>query len=461
MTKIQAKKEGSVNEHILGNMKRPQEDNEHERRVQLARKYVRQLGPHDNDADEDIDDRKDEFFFDAEDVDRENIQRRLLYDAASKHGQNIFRLLGARLNFDDVELRVIRGFRKSVCGIALTGASERNNNQMGDAEEYLYTVCKEGKIKKFSQRSLRCLKVVQTDPLHHPTCLAVSQMDSPQRSVFVATGGTDRHVCIWNSDNLNLVGKVTETKSMGGGGHALHRSPVTCVNFQLGTNTLFTGSQDRTIKLFNIDNMSYTETLFGHQDSVTCIASLRAEECVSVGARDRVAAARLWKVAEESQVLFTLPGFQRDIVGNVDSVVMLDRSHFVTGDDSGGIALWSRNKKKPTQYLENAHSTAQDSSIIYPITALAAIPYSDFFISGSTGSALNIWKLQADYNTFELAGTIDLGHAGYVNAVSVCLASNSVLIAAAIGKEPRLGRWNIIKNGFNGVVTVRMTLSSE
>lgn len=41
---------------------------------------------------------------------------------------------------------------------------------------------------------------------------------------------------------------------------------------------------------------------FGHQDKIMGIDSLMKERCITCGARDR--SVRLWKIVEESQLLF-------------------------------------------------------------------------------------------------------------------------------------------------------------
>lgn len=90
-----------------------------------------------------------------------------------------------------------------------------------------------------------------------------------------------------------------------------------------------------------MDEKSYIETLFGHQDQITGIDTLGRERCVSTGGRDKTA--RLWKIVEESQLVFRggistkdESGTKNVLVENsIDSVAQLDESMFVTGGDSG------------------------------------------------------------------------------------------------------------------------------
>lgn len=72
-----------------------------------------------------------------------------------------------------------------------------------------------------------------------------------------------------------------------------HRGPVSCLTFRQGTSELFSGSYDRTVKIWNVEDRAYINTLFGHQSEVLTIDCLRKERLLTVG-RDR--SMQLWKV---------------------------------------------------------------------------------------------------------------------------------------------------------------------
>lgn len=127
-----------------------------------------------------------------------------------------------------------------------------------------------------------------------------------------------------------------------------HRAAVNGLVFRRGTNQLYSCSSDRTVKLWSLDELAYVETLFGHQDEVVGIAALNAERCVTVGARDRTA--RLWKIVDETQLVFRggggtggesrktkkdKNGVDRYEEGSIDTVAMIDDEYFVTGSDNG------------------------------------------------------------------------------------------------------------------------------
>ena len=141
------------------------------------------------------------------------------------------------------------------------------------------------------------------------------------------------------------------------------------VAFRKGTNQLYSGSFDRTVKVYDLSTsvMGYVETLFGHQDHISGLDALRGETCVTVGSRDKTL--RYWKIVEETQIVLRGGGRSRirevleggllgddedgdgmeakskgegkakeqenPIEGSLECVAMIDETTFLSGGDSG------------------------------------------------------------------------------------------------------------------------------
>ncbi|MCJ1313937.1 pre-rRNA processing protein [Agyrium rufum] len=275
-------------------------------------------------------------------------------------------------------------------------------------------------------------------PSHHSgpiLCVAASPDGQ-----YVATGGADSLLIIWSASTLKPLRVFTQ-----------HRDAVTSLAFRRPANVggstaslsnqLYSASKDRTIKTWSINEFAYVETLFGHQDEVLDVAALAQERCLSVGARDRTA--RLWKVVEETQLVFRGGGggggnkkdkgkagstltSKNYIEGSIDRVAMIDEDTFVTGSDNGSISLWNVQKKKPVFTVPQAHGLdplprpedispeevpkQEDVMHVTPqprwITALATVPYSDLVISGSWDGWLRAWKVGEDRRKLESLGVI-------------------------------------------------------
>lgn len=206
-----------------------------------------------------------------------------------------------------------------------------------------------------------------------------------------------------------------------------------CLAFRKSSQQLFSGSYDRTVKLFDLSVMGYVETLFGHQDFVMSVDSLRGETAVTCGGRDRTV--RYWKIIDETQLVFRGGGRSklRDLLeggafegmdvdggakpreeqktyveGSMEVVSMIDETTFLSGGDSGcvfvhilhlssslnhyrSISLWSTQKKKPVYVQALAHGLQETVSeergtITSPrwITAIGSLRYSDLFASGKS-----------------------------------------------------------------------------
>jgi len=192
--------------------------------------------------------------------------------------------------------------------------------------------------------------------------------------------------------------------------------------------------------------MAYVETLFGHQNEITDIDAGRKERAITVG-RDRTV--RVWKLLEDSQLLYKgghLEGC------SIDCVALLSEDAFVTGGDDGALALWHMDKKKPIVTVSKAHGENAPW-----IGCVAALRSSDLVISGSSDGFLRFWRATLHPPTLEEVNKLPLR--GFINAIKI--DSSGSLVVVAVGQEHRLGRWERIKEGKNGVHVIPLPTAQE
>ncbi|KAI8603240.1 WD40-repeat-containing domain protein [Dissophora ornata] len=452
-----------------------------QKRLRLAKNYIDTL-QHAGD---------DEIGYDAEDIDRDNIADRLKQDALEIQGR-LHRHLTETFQFPinpETAIKTCRGHNLSATSIAAT-----------DNGLYVYSGSKDGSIIKWDLKTGKKLHIfpggrknVENFQGHtdHVVCLAVSSDNQ-----FLASGGKDKKINVWSVQDNKWLHCFKQQ----------HKDTITGMSFRKGHNQLYTVSSDRTVKLWNVDELSYIETLFGHQDSITAVDSLAKEHCVSTGGRDRTV--RLWKIVEESQLVFRGGGFIRPkklnkdepeepkvvatpgedggvvmkekkdpsfLEGSMDCLAVIDEENFLTGGDSGTISLWNVNKKKAvfsmplahgyhTQPLDYTNGEAQPGGGVetpYWITSLASLRYSDMFVSGSWNGTIRVWQIGKNMKNFSLVSTIPM--AGVVNDLQLyqpTLSKKTVLVAA-VGQEHKLGRWLRIKEGRNGVRIVELSAKSK
>lgn len=386
--------------------------------------------------------------FDAAEVDKENLQRRmgerLKEDTAESKGK-LYRWMADGLHWQRAEKTVLRcnSVKKTITGVAMR-------------EQYVYGVSKnldlikwhlpESRIPQKGRRLQKRPNIVAhtrgnrkaVKEQHHYKqilCIAVSPDGK-----FVATGGADKKLIVWDANTLKPLKVFYQ-----------HRDAVTALAFRRGTNQLFSASKDRTIKTWSLDELAYVETLFGHQDEVVDVSALAEEKCVSAGARDRTA--RLWKVVEESQLVFrgggapgtskaleTLkraydsgletqePDEQKFHEGSTDRIAMVDNETFVTASDNGSLSLWNIHKKKAVYTLPLAHGVDpalpldKSSAEQEPeetlnersrggkqprwVTSLRSLPFSDVLLTGSWDGYVRAWKITQDKRRIEPLGAV-------------------------------------------------------
>ncbi|KAF2015927.1 hypothetical protein BU24DRAFT_422237 [Aaosphaeria arxii CBS 175.79] len=172
--------------------------------------------------------------------------------------------------------------------------------------------------------------------------------------------------------------------------------------------------------------------------------------------------------------------------GSIDCVALLDGQLFVTGSDNGSLSLWSVQRKKALFTLPLAHgrdpripaehmSADVDAAtngqkgprLARYITSIATVPYADLIVTGSWDGWIRAWRIGSDKRSIEPLGTIgripsheenDLGNGirgdeiasdsfarGIITGLAVAergdRGKDGLCVVAAVGREPRMGRW--------------------
>jgi ribosomal RNA-processing protein 9 len=452
-----------------------------ERRLKLAERYLENIRAEVGEGEE--------IGFDAADVDRDLIAARLKEDVNEEQGK-LYRRLAGDLDYEQAKTTSFRADTLATTGAATClpyiytvskdmtfikweipsikpttennrkKSRRRNKNKNNDTGEFTQPI-KVSRILSSKPKQLIYTtgsKKAASNPSYQHHTAPILCVAASTDGRFVVTGGADRKMIVWDPLTLKPLKIFTH-----------HRDAVTSLAFRGKTNQLFSASKDRTIKIWSLDELAYVETLFGHQDEVVDVSAVggKEERCVSVGARDR--SARVWKVVEESQLVFrgggsggqkselddriknklkmgkkrrdyeqeaedaavapltngtaSLPVFKE---GSLDRVLQLSTSLFVTGSDSGALSLFSLHKKKPLHIISLAHgfdpalSAAMSSAEVDAkesqaqptarwITALAGIPGCDLFVTGSWDGCVKVWRVSADDRKIESVGVLGEG----------------------------------------------------
>jgi len=272
---------------------------------------------------------------------------------------------------------------------------------------------------------------------------------------YLAAGGRDTTVQIFDVRISGINGKnicaknssITSVAKFEG-----HKSAVSALAFRKQSLQLFSGSDDRCIRHYSLGELAYVETLYGHQAAVTGISCFRNEIPLSVG-RDRTA--RAWKLAEETHFIYR--GGSK--VSYADCISSISDEWWLTGHNDGVLSLWMQGKKKAAATIFSSHGCyGEGGKGVLPrgVTSCASLGGSDIAATGSSDGYLRLWKVSTgnivDGKNLEQLAKVPLY--GYIN--DIAFGPNAKFCVAAIGQEPRLGRWDRVQGAKNRFAIIKL-----
>uniref|UniRef100_A0A3B4CH67 Ribosomal RNA processing 9, U3 small nucleolar RNA binding protein n=1 Tax=Pygocentrus nattereri TaxID=42514 RepID=A0A3B4CH67_PYGNA len=360
------------------------EETPQEKKLRLAKLYLEQLRE------------EEEKKAEAEEFESDLVAGRLQEDVLEQKGK-LQRLMAKELVAPDpAEIRLLRGHKLSVTCLVIT-----------PDEKYIFSASKDCSIIKWEVESGK--KV--------------------QKIAGGRKGTEDRHV--GHTAHILCMAISSDGKYLG-------------LAFRKGTHDLYSASHDRSVKVWNVAENAYVETLFGHQDVITGLDCLGRERCVTAGGRDRTV--RVWKISEESQLVFH--GHE----GSIDCIQLINEEHMVSGGDDGSVCIWSVNKKRPVSRVKQAHGLQGRAGLEQPfwVSSVAALHNSDTVASGSHNSAVQLWKCGQGFRGLEPLFSVPV--TGFVNSLK--FSNSGKFLVAGVGQEHRLGRWWRTKEAKNGLYII-------
>lgn len=165
------------------------------------------------------------------------------------------------------------------------------------------------------------------------------------------------------------------------------------------------------------------------------------ERALSSGGSD--GSLRIWKIVEESQLVYT------GHWGSIDCVKLLNEEVFLSSSDNGSLCVWNIAKKKPIGVQKLAHGNSS-TGVANWISAIATLVNSDLVASGSCDGFIRVWKLEKSYREIKLKFEIPVD--GFVN--SLVFSTDGTSLIAGIGQEHRLGRWWRLKEAKNVILVI-------
>ncbi|MEL7037630.1 MAG: sugar-binding protein [Cyanobacteria bacterium J06592_8] len=206
---------------------------------------------------------------------------------------------------------------------------------------------------------------------------------------FIASGGDDGTIIIWNKDGKLLSSSENLLEA--------HNGNVWCVTFDPESQTIASAGEDKTIKLWSVKEgrLQFIRTIGTHDDEVKWVSFSPDGQQIASASKDKMV--KLW--SRDGQLIQTLEGHKNTVLSVSFS---LDGQRIASASEDNTIKLWNREGKL-IQTLED-HTAA--------VWSVAFSPDSQKLVSASDDKTIKIWNREGELQT-----SLE-GHQKGVNTVS-------------------------------------------
>ena len=147
----------------------------------------------------------------------------------------------------------------------------------------------------------------------------------------------------WSKGIINLFSNSLEQMGYFSG----HKDGIRCL-CPISNRILASGSYDKTIKIWNIEDRSIMSTLSGHKGGVSSLCSVKEGVLVS-GSRDK--SLIIWSKSTPESSTYSLIQVLTGHISNIKGIIRLNNREIVSGEDIGDLMIWDIDQGLCIRYI--------------------------------------------------------------------------------------------------------------
>ncbi len=241
--------------------------------------------------------------------------------------------------------------------------------------------------------------------------------------ITIASGSDDSTIKLWNVEIGN------EIRTLTGHGIKMRMDIIVGTIYSLAFSpddiTLASGSEDKTIKLWNTKTGNEIRTLTGHKDTVYSVAFSPDGTKLASGSGDKTI--KLWNTKTGNEIR-TLTGHKNTVYSVALSP---DSTKLASGSEDSTIKLWDVETGNEIRTLTGHKDT---------VYSVAFSPDGTKLASGSLDGTIKLWNVKTGNEIHTLIWHTPEGYVSWVNSV-VFNPDGTIIASAAREKTTKL--WNV------------------
>jgi WD40 repeat protein len=246
---------------------------------------------------------------------------------------------------------------------------------------------------------------------------AVTSLAVSPNGKYIASGGTDNRIRIWNLKQFLKSGQGKTRILTGHSQGNWLAQGVRTVAFSADGKILASGGGDKIVKLWDTATWREISSLTGHSDAIASLAFSPVELTLISAAGSTI---KLWKLDTDEEMTYTASSSPRAVSFNADGETL------AMGGLKGAFSVW---------VLKTREEVLKDTLHSEEISAIAFSANGQYFATGSYDKKIKLWNARSG----DLISTF-IGHSQAVYSLAFC-PDSSMLASGSADKTIRL--WKV------------------